>query len=166
VSAGIPSARQATAAPGQIAAFVPTQMVLPSGTRAPVRLVGVAADGSLVVPDNPAEVGIWDGGARAGDVLGSLVIAGHVDSRRYGLGALYQLKGVDRGAVIELRHGSDRVRYMVTAVRSVNQQSLATDDEFFRQNVPHRLVVITCGGPFDRVQRRYRDNYIVLARPV
>ncbi len=165
VPAGIPSARQATVAAGQATAFVPTQLVLPGGTRAPVLSVGVADDGSLVIPENPAEVGVWDGGAKAGDTLGSLVVAGHVDSRRYGLGVLHQLKRVTPGAVIELRDATDRVSYVVASVRSVNQQSLATNDEFFRQDVPHRLVVITCGGPFDSVRHRYRDNFIVLARP-
>ncbi len=165
VPLGIPTARQASAAPGQTVAFVPTRLRLPTGTQAPVISVGVAADGALEIPENPAEVGIWDGGARVGDARGTLVIAGHVDSRKYGLGVLYQLKGVRPGAVIELGDGTNRQRYTVTSSRYVNQQSLATDDQFFRQDVQARLVVITCGGPFDPVRRRYRDNYIVTATP-
>jgi radical SAM-linked protein len=165
VPSGIPTARQASAAPGQQVAFVPSGLRLPNGTRAPVIPVGVAADGALEIPEDPAEVGVWNGGARAGDTLGSLVIAGHVDSRVHGLGVLYELKGVRPGAVIELSDGKRRQRYTVSSTRYVNQQSLATDDEFFRQDVDARLVVITCGGPFDPAKRRYRDNYIVLAIP-
>lgn len=165
VPSGVPTAREASAAPGQRVAFVPSELRLPNGTRASVIPVGVAPDGALVIPENPAEVGVWDGGARVGDEVGSLVIAGHVDSRRYGLGVLAQLKGVRKGAVIELGNGAQRQRYAVQSTQYVNQQSLAADDQFFRQDVAARLVVITCGGPFDPVRRRYRDNYIVVATP-
>jgi hypothetical protein len=163
---GVPKARVATPAPGQRVAFVPTTLVLPNGSQAPIRAVGVAGDGSMIIPENPREVGYWTGGAKAGDLLGSMVIAGHVDSRRYGLGVLAELKGVARGAVIELRSGGQRQRYAITATRQVSQQSLATDDQYFRQDTPSRLVVITCGGPFDTRTRRYLENYIVTASPL
>jgi hypothetical protein len=164
--ASVPDARRATSAAGQRVPFVPTTIVLPSGHTAPVSPSGVLPDGSLVIPDRPDQVGWWDGGARAGDALGSLVIAGHVDSRTFGLGILAELKWVKAGSVIEVRAGSERQRYQVYQAVQVSQQSLATDDEFFRQDGPHRLVVITCGGPFDRSRHRYLDNYIVLARPI
>lgn len=151
---------------GQLATFVPTRLVLPSGRQAPVKISGVSADGSLIVPERPDVVGWWDGGAHAGDPAGSLVIAGHVDSRTYGLGALYELKSVRIGALVELQAGRQRLRYRVQQTVQVNQQSLAGDDQFFRQDGPHRLVLITCGGPFDLAKRRYRDNYIVVATPV
>jgi hypothetical protein len=162
----VPSARRATVAAGQRATFVPTRIVLPSGEQAPVLPSGVQPDGSLVIPERPDVVGWWDGGARAGDPMGSLVIAGHVDSRRYGLGVLAEIKRLQQGAVLELRSGNQRLRYRVYRAVQVNQQSLAQDDEFFRQDSAHRLVVITCGGPFDQTRHRYRDNYIVMASPV
>ncbi len=164
-SSPVPTALRDVPAPGETASFEPTRMVLPDGTPTAVLAVDVGDDGGLIIPEDPAQVGRWVGGARAGDSVGSLVIAGHVDSREYGLGALYRLKGVTPGSVIELQGDTHRQRYIVTSTRQVNQQSLATDDQFFRQDVPHRLVVITCGGPFDAVRHRYRDNYIVLARP-
>lgn len=164
-SSPLPTALRDVPAPGETASFEPARMVLPDGTPTAVLSVGVGDDGGLVIPENPAQVGRWVGGARAADSQGSLVIAGHVDSRDYGLGALYRLKGVTPGSVIELQGETRRQRYIVTSTRQVSQQSLATDDQFFRQDTPHRLVVITCGGPFDAVRHRYRDNYIVLARP-
>jgi hypothetical protein len=167
VISGVPAARRATAAAGQRITFVPTRLLMPSGTRAPVEQANVASDGSLEIPDQPNVVGVWSGGARAGDPFGSMVIAGHVDSAQYGLGVLAELKWVKPGAVIELQAGKDRMRYEVTRTAQVNQQSLATDDEYFAQgNTPHRLVVITCGGPFDRSKHGYRDNFIVIASPI
>jgi len=165
-ASAIPNARRATAAAGQRITFIPTRIVLPSGAIAPVTPSGVLSDGSLVIPERPDEVGWWDGGARAGDPLGSLVIAGHVDSRVYGLGVLAELKRLKAGAVIELRAGGQRLRYRVYKAVQISQQSLAADDEYFRQDGAHRLVVITCGGPFDRDRHRYLDNYIVLAKPI
>ncbi|MFN8081425.1 MAG: sortase [Kineosporiaceae bacterium] len=150
----------------QLATFVPTRMVLPSGRQAPVQISDVADDGSLVIPDRPDTVGWWDGGAHAGDPTGSLVIAGHVDSRKYGLGALAELKWARPGDVIVLQAGKQRLRYRIQRALQVNQQSLAQDDEFFSQSGPHRLVLITCGGPFDRAKHRYRDNYVVVALPL
>ncbi len=167
VSPGVPAARRATAAAGQRTTFVPTRLLMPSGSRAPVVPSTVASDGSLEIPAKPNVVGVWNGGARAGDPFGSMVIAGHVDSAEYGLGVLAELKWLKPGAVIELQAGKNRLRYRVTRTVQVNQQSLATDDEFFAQGTtPHRLVVITCGGPFDRSKHRYRDNYIVIASPI
>lgn len=150
----------------QLATFVPTRMVLPSGRQAPVQVSDVAEDGSLVIPDRPDTVGWWDGGAHAGDPSGSLVIAGHVDSRTYGLGALAELKWAKAGEVIVLQAGKKRQRYRIQRALQINQQSLAQDDEFFSQAGPHRLVLITCGGPFDRAKHRYRDNYVVVALPL
>ncbi|MFZ0161211.1 MAG: sortase [Kineosporiaceae bacterium] len=167
VISGVPAARRATAAAGQRTTFVPTRLLMPSGTLAPVEQADVAADGSLQIPDPPNVVGVWSGGAHAGDPFGSMVIAGHVDSAQYGLGVLAELKWVKPGAVIELQAGRSRMRYKVTRTTQVNQQSLATDDEYFAQgNTPHRLVVITCGGPFDRSKHGYRDNFIVIASPI
>jgi len=165
-TASVPVARRATVAAGQRATFVPTRIVLPSGRQAQVQASGVLPDGSLLIPERPDVVGWWDGGARAGDPMGSLVIAGHVDSRQYGLGVLAELKWLQKDSVLELRAGTERLRYRVYRAVQVDQQSLAKDDQFFRQDGAHRLVLITCGGPFDRQRHRYRDNFIVLASPI
>jgi sortase (surface protein transpeptidase) len=102
----------------------------------------------------------------AGDAFGSVVIAGHVDSAKHGLGVMAQLGKVRKGQVVELRSGGRRLRYQVTARMSLPQAQLAARADAFRQNVPPRLVLITCGGAFDSVRHRYQDNLIVYARPM
>ena len=164
--APVPSARQGSVGPGQLASFVPAEIILPSGATAPVVAAGVASDGALLIPDNPRDVGYWTGGSHPGEQFGNVVIAGHVDSAKYGLGVLAGLKGVPAGAVLELRAGDQRLRYRVTGSQTVPQQSLATNDQVFRQDGPPGLVVITCGGPFDPVRHRYQDNLIVTAVPI
>ena len=56
---------------------------------APVVPVGLHPDGALVIPDDVRQVvGWWTGGAKAGEAFGSVVVAGHVDSARRGIGVL------------------------------------------------------------------------------
>jgi hypothetical protein len=147
-------------------AFRPTSLVLWDGGTAPVLPAGVRADGSLVVPDNPDDVGWWTGGAQAGEAFGHIVIAGHVDSAKFGLGVLAELKTVRPGQVMTLRAGARSQRYKVVGRREVKQADLAKDGSIFRQDTAHRLVLITCGGRFDPVAHRYQDNLIVDAVPV
>lgn len=164
-TAPVPSARvgRGTAAGDP---FRPAQLILPGGAVAPVRSSGLHPDGSLVIPDDPAIVGWWSGGALAGDAFGSIVIAGHVDSARFGLGAMAQLRTLKTGQIVELRSGNRRVRYQVTTRTSLPQAELAARTDAFRQDIPPRLVLITCGGAFDPVRHRYQDNLIIYARPL
>jgi sortase (surface protein transpeptidase) len=144
----------------------PLELTLPNGATAPIKAADVAEDGSLTIPDNPRVVGLWTDGAQPGERFGSVVIAGHVDSARYGIGVLAGLKGVKAGEVIELSAGRSVQRYRVVKSVMIRQQSLASDAGLFAQDGPPRLVVITCGGPFDPVRHRYRDNFIVTATPI
>jgi LPXTG-site transpeptidase (sortase) family protein len=139
---------------------------LPSGRTARVGPADTAADGSLVVPDDPARVGWWTGGGRPGDPFGSVVLAGHVDSRTYGIGALAELGRARRGDEIEVGAGDRTVSYRVVSVRRVPKARLAADTDAFDQTGPARLVLVTCGGAFDRVTHRYADNLVVVADPV
>lgn len=163
--AAVPSAKLARATVAG-SPFRPAQLVLPGGADAMVRSSGVHADGSLVIPEDPAVVGWWNGGALAGDAFGSVVIAGHVDSAQYGLGVMAQLRTLRTGQVVELRAGSRRQKYRVASRRSLPQAELAARTDTFRQDIPPRLVLITCGGAFDPVRHRYQDNLIIVAQPV
>ena len=161
----VPSANVARVAPARTP-FRPLVLALPGGSTAPVLDSGLHADGSLVIPDDPATVGWWDGGALAGDAFGSVVVAGHVDSARFGLGVMAQLKTLRVGQVVELRAGTRRVRYRISARVSLPQAELAARSDVFRQDIAPRLVLITCGGAFDPVRHRYQDNLILYASPL
>jgi hypothetical protein len=156
----------AVSAGSQYPAFRPRTLRLPSGARAPVRSSGVRSDGSLEIPDDPQVVGWWTGGALAGEPFGGTVIAGHVDSRRLGLGVLAEMRRVRTGQLVTLSDSRHRVTYRITATTSVPQARLAADTDVFAQNVPHRLVLITCGGAFNRTTHHYTENIIVVADPV
>ena len=138
----------------------PVRIELPTlGVRAPVVPVAVQQGGDLVVPENPHVVGSWAAGG------GTLVLDGHVDTVASGPGALFRLGELAAGDAIRLTGGDGAVqRYAVTAVRAYPKPELPA--EVFAPSGSPRLVVITCGGHFDRATRQYAENVVAFADPV
>jgi len=148
-----------------IGAGPPVRLDVPTlGVRAHVQDV-VTTDGVLGVPDNPAEVGWWTGSAPAGSSAGSTVIDGHVDSALTGPGALFHLTDLAAGDPISVTTATGLVvRYRVTGRRVFDKhQGLPAD--LFVTTGPPRLVLITCGGPFDSTARSYQDNIVIFGTP-
>lgn len=147
------------------AGTVPTRLSIPDGrVTAAIVPVGVGAGGRLDLPRSPATVGWWSASAPVGARSGGTVLAGHVDSASAGVGALAALRTVapgDRITVTDQFGG--RHAYIVTARRTYPKQALPA--AVFRISGPARLVLITCGGPFDDTTRSYRDNIVVYAQP-
>jgi len=165
VQTGSPGKSQATAEAA--GAGPPLMIALPSiGVTALVAPVGVS-QGNLQVPDDPAQVGWWVRSAQAGAETGSVIIDGHVDTEHGGLGALYRM------GVGDLRIG-DRIVVTTMFGRQVSYRIYRQDlypkaaglpTEVLAQSLEPRLVLITCGGPFDVNNRNYDDNVVVYARP-
>lgn len=124
------------------------------------------ADGTLGLPDNPGEVGWWQSGALAGEAHGSVVLAGHIDSRERGLGFFVRLLDLRAGDRVELGDGRLVQVYRVRSNREVDKTVLATGTDTFARDVPGRLVLITCTGRFDQRTRHYDRNLVVLADPI
>jgi len=145
---------------------VPVAVALPDrSVSAPVVPTGTTPDGALDVPDPPTTVGWWSPGALAGATSGTTVLAGHVDSAAAGLGAFAVLRQVGVGERVELRGADGRtLAYRVVARRQLEKAELPAD--LFAHGGPPRLVLITCGGRFDRTTRHYTDNVIVYTEPV
>lgn len=144
---------------------IPTELSLPSlDVRAAVRPV-ITTGGVLGVPDDIADVGWWTGSARPGSATGSTVIDGHVDSAVTGTGALFHLSELRAGDPVTITDiaGVPR-RYRVYA-REIYVKHDGLPPTLFTTTGPPRLVIITCGGPFDTSTRNYLDNIIVLATP-
>ncbi len=94
-----------------------------------------------------------------------MVVDGHVDTARDGPGAFFRLGSMGVGDPVELTapDGSTH-RYEVTATARYPKDRLPTE-EVFAQDGAERLVLITCGGDFDRASRHYADNVVVFADP-
>jgi hypothetical protein len=132
---------------------------------AAVRPVGVAADGQMQLPPDPRVLGWYRfGPAPDAATAGSAVLAGHLDTRRYGLGPLVRLREVELGDPVEVTLiDGTRLTYRVVSVNRYDQQALP--DELFARSGAHTLRIITCGGDYDADAGGYQQNLVVTAVP-
>ncbi|WP_375488504.1 class F sortase [uncultured Jatrophihabitans sp.] len=125
----------------------------------------LSSDGQIDVPVDPAQLGWWAVGAAPGSAVGSTVIVGHVDSARSGPGTLFHLDRVRRADRIDVGiAGGKRIAYRVDSLTDV-KKTTGLRASLFDAAGPPKLVLITCGGPFDEATRSYRDNIVVTAHP-
>ncbi|WP_150306721.1 class F sortase [Planctomonas psychrotolerans] len=131
----------------------------------PVLGMGVDGDGAMDLPQNTGEAGWYRFGPAPGDPAGTTVIAAHVDSAIYGLGAFARLREVTIGVPVTVRtaDGAEH-RYTVSEVVRTPKSDVPLGDLFDREGAA-RLVLVTCGGEFDRSTGHYLDNVIVTAVP-
>lgn len=123
------------------------------------------SSGILGVPADPAQVGWWTGSARPGASSGSVVLDGHIDSAQAGPGALFRLADLHAADLITVTTATGaRWPYTVTARRAYGKIHGLPPELFATAGAP-RLVLITCGGPFDTATGSYLDNVVVFAVP-
>jgi hypothetical protein len=136
------------------------------GIAAPVHPVGIdVAHGVLGLPTRIGRAGWWRDGSAPGAAAGTVLIAGHVDSAHAGPGAFFELHRVARGARIDVATSTGGAfAYRVVSVRTLAKNALPTS--LYASTGPPRLVLVTCGGPFDRASGHYRDNVVVTAVPL
>jgi sortase family protein len=135
------------------------------GIDAPVSPAGIDLKaGVLDVPAPISRLGWWLDGRLPGSKSGAVLIAGHVDSATAGAGALFHLKDARPGDRIQVTSTNGRTfGYRVTSVKTMPKQDLPPS--IYSRSGPARLVLVTCGGPFDAGSRHYRDNVVVTAVP-
>jgi len=141
----------------------PVTVSIPSiGVRSRLVDLGLDADGEMEVPRDPSLAG-WFSRSAAPGALGPAVIGGHVTWD--GAPAVFSRLGT-------LRHGDS-----VAVTRKDGKTAIFTVSRvatFSKSHFPSRAVygtidhaglrLITCGGTYDRVERRYLDNVVVFAR--
>jgi hypothetical protein len=167
-SAAAPSSSlsgSSTPAPVGPVGFLPTSLTLAAfSVTAPVDPV-FTAGGVLDPPDDVSRVGWWGGGQLAGAATGAVVVVGHVDGPE-GPGALYRLVHTRPGDRITVAGDNGRRQeYAVTSLQYHGKGSALPASLFAVDGPPH-LVLISCGGPFDRSTDQYQDNVVVQAAPV
>jgi hypothetical protein len=135
---------------------------------APVVPVGLEPNGAMEIPEDVREIGWYDPdglGVRPG-TTGTAVFASHVDSRSQGRGVLFELRQMRIGDTfeIDLEDGTTQT-WRITEVAQIPKASMPLTD-IFTWAGPSRVVIITCGGEFDRARRSYVDNIVVYAAPL
>lgn len=132
---------------------------------APIRSVGLTANGSMGIPQLPLETAWYKLGPKPGDV-GSAVIAGHVNWW-YGAKGVFEhlntLKKGDRLSVLD-----DRGITSTFVVREIRAFGLKDDpSEVFRSyDGKAHLNLVTCSGVWDRVAKVYSKRLVVFADKV
>jgi len=130
---------------------------------APVSPVGIdVRKGILAIPGSLRRLGWWTDGSAPTDRSGAVLVAGHIDGACSRIGAFFALRLAHAGDVIDLTTANEAVhRYTVTSVRTYPKNRLPLD-VYSRGGAP-RLVLVTCGGPFNARLGHYRDNVVVTA---
>ncbi|MFI5692098.1 DUF4142 domain-containing protein [Kribbella sp. NPDC051586] len=154
-----------TTAAEREAAIPPVRVKLQGVANAPVQAVATGADGQLQMPSSPNAVGWWAAGAAPGSDGGTVLLAGHVDTARAGLGVFAGLSEVPIGAKVSVTGGDGDVhRYKIVARRVYPQTALPTD--LFQGAGKPRLVLVTCTGAYDHKAHRYSHNLVLYGVPV
>ena len=144
------------AGPSPVAEVVPA--LVPAGPRTtavsiaiprlelsgPLDELGIADDGELLAPDDPARAGWYAGGVVPGD-LGPAIVGGHVDSRR-GPGVFFALRSLRRDDVVEITRSDGRIaRFSVTRVQQVAKEQFPTA-AVYGPTARSELRLITCAA--------------------
>jgi hypothetical protein len=151
---------------GKASTAKPTRVRLAArGIDAPVYDVDIdTRTGALAIPKDIDRVAWWRDGAAPGSSAGAILLAGHVDSAKRGAGAFYALKNARRGDTVTVSSDDGKTReYRVTTLLRVRKSGLPAS--IFSRTGRRRLVLVTCGGPFDARLGHYRDNIVVTALP-
>jgi sortase (surface protein transpeptidase) len=131
-----------------------------------VRPTSTQPDRSLAIPDDLRTAGWWRGGARVGDLYGSMLVAAHVDSTERGLGPFVALLYVARGARITVTSAHLTQVFAVTARRILSRDALPRAAWVSSFSGPHRLTLVTCAPPYVKARGGYQNLAVVVATPV
>ena len=140
----------------------PTGLRIPSiGVSTTVTDLGLQPDGTVEVPDDPAQVGWYEPGPDPGEP-GSAAVLGHVDSRT-GPAVFHRLGDLRAGQRVEVVRVDRSVAvFTVRAVRTYpNADFPAT--RVYRSTGRRSLTLVTCGGAYDRDRGGYQANVVVFA---
>lgn len=132
------------------------------GVRSTLVGLGLAADGAMEVPGDPARAGWFTRGPAPG-ALGPAVIAGHV-SWNGTPGVFYRLGKLRRGdRIVVTREDGTAAVFVVDRVARYAKARFPVRTVYGA--IDHAgLRLITCGGPYDSSRFRYPDNVVVFAR--
>ncbi len=143
----------------------PVTLTIPAiGVTLPVEPVGLDAAGDVAIPASPARVG-WDRRAAVPGRPGTAVLAAHVDSRTEGIGAFAGLVALAVGDPVLVTDAGGRTSTWTVVGREAVPKEALPVDRLAALHGPPTLALVTCGGAFDPVARRYAENVIVWALP-
>ena len=156
----------ATPAPAPAPAGTPVRVQVPAlGVDSSIIPVGVDDNGQLDIPEDVQTVGWYRFGPAPGSAQGSAVLTGHVDDHLQGGGALAELGSMQPGDTVTVTDDTGTARTFSVLSREEWHKGEVPLDRLFDRAGDPRLVLITCGGPFNASTLGYDDNIAVTAVP-
>lgn len=126
--------------------------------------VGIQESGDMEIPIDPSIAGWYRYSSDPTSPQGAMVMAAHVDTRGYPIGPLSKLRDIAAGTPITVDGADGAARtYVVESLTFYDKTVVPLADLFTREGPP-TLVVITCGGEYDRAKGSYKDNVVAIAR--
>ncbi|GAA1982683.1 class F sortase [Catenulispora subtropica] len=147
-----------------LAPATPTRVRIPAiNVNAPLTGLGLEAGRHLAAPpEEDRNLAGWYSGGTPPGVVGTAVIAGHVDTRR-GPAVFYSLGALKRGDAVDVdRADGQSAVFTVDAVEAYDARAFP-DDKVYGAAKRAELRLITCGAGFDKHHKRYSGNVVVYA---
>lgn len=125
-----------------------------------VEPVGMAEDGRMAVPSSAFTTSWWKFGARPGE-MGSIVLAGHLDTPQGEPGVFYGLGSLGPGDEIMIEDSTGKIfNYVVTSQVTYDDAEFPIE-EVFADTSARWLRLITCEGTYDPTARNYSKRLVV-----
>ncbi|HET6968672.1 MAG TPA: class F sortase [Ornithinibacter sp.] len=177
-----PSAAATTASPTPTATTAPPAALdLPTGSPRRVvvtslggdelvdaKLIPAGLDDEGILAPPPGVAGWYDEhGWPAPGFPGASILAGHINTRKYGPDTFARLPEVRPGAVVTVRYSSgDEVEFVVTRSKAVPKKQTPKDDSIWDADNPRPLLrLITCDPTTPVKGGHYVGNWVVWASP-
>jgi sortase (surface protein transpeptidase) len=161
----LPTVTPAPAAVGVLPASPPQRLVIPSiSVDTGLIDLGLRPDGTMEVPADGSTAGWYVHSPTPGE-RGPAVLAAHVDWQG-DKGVFYDLRRTEPGDPIRvLRADGSTAAFTVQRVERYPKDDFPTE-KVYGDVDSAQLRLITCGGEFDRSERRYLRNVVVTAVPL
>ena len=138
----------------------PEKLSIPAiNINAKVESVGLDAKKNMDVPQKPEDVGWYSLGYKPGDI-GNAVIDGHLDWYN-GPAVFWNLNKLKTGDTIIVADDKGKtLTFEVTNKQAYSWNQFPVNDVFGSQG-KQQLILITCGGTFDKPTKNYSDRVVV-----
>jgi hypothetical protein len=158
-----PAALSGGADPRRSDDYTRARLEIPTiGVNAHVVALRLNPDGSLEVPKDYDDVGVWEGGPEPGEP-GPAVVAGHVDSLT-APAVFFRLRQLKRGDRVRWKGAKGSFTSFVVTGREEHPKAEFPTARVYGTTRKRELRLITCSGPADPSGRRSLNNLIVFAR--
>lgn len=142
----------------------PVRLEIPDlGIDVGVQPVGLDEQGNMALFDDPSIAAWYQWGPSPASEAGSTVIAAHVDSLEYELLPFARLKDAPAGAAIVVTDAAGTRHTYAVETLTLSDKAAVDWAAAFDRTGPPRLTLVTCGGEFDPVHRRYLSNLLLAA---